>query len=133
KVIDDVSFEVRKGEILGIAGLMGAGRTELVMSLFGAYAGASEGTVEISGRPVRIRHTEDAIKHGMALVSEDRKKYGLVLPMDIKSNVTLASLKGTSSAGVIDPNREIASGEQYMQSLRIKANSVETVVGTLSG
>jgi len=133
KVIDDVSFEVRKGEILGIAGLMGAGRTELVMSLFGCYAGASVGTVEIDGKRVRIRNTEEAIKHGMALVSEDRKKYGLVLSMDIKSNVTLASLRSISSGGLIDPNKEIASGEQYFRSLRIKANSVETVVGTLSG
>jgi len=133
KVIDDVSFEVRKGEILGIAGLMGAGRTELVMSLFGAYAGASVGEVDIDGKRVRIRNTEDAIKHGMALVSEDRKKYGLVLNMDIKSNVTLASLRGISSGGLIDSNKDIASGEQYVRSLRIKANSVETVVGTLSG
>ena len=133
KVIDNVSFEVRRGEILGIAGLMGAGRTELVMSLFGSYAGASSGEVEIDGKRVKIKKTEDAIKHGLALVSEDRKKYGLVLPMDIKSNVTLASLRSVSSGGLIDPNREIANGETYIKQLKIKANSVETVVGTLSG
>jgi D-xylose transport system ATP-binding protein len=133
KVVDNVTFEVRKGEILGIAGLMGAGRTELVMSLFGSYAEAGHGAVEIEGRPVHIQNTSDAIKHGLALVSEDRKKYGLVLPMDIKSNVTLASLGKISAGGLIDPNNEIASGEQYIRSLRIKANSVETIVGTLSG
>ncbi len=133
KVIDNVSFEVRQGEILGIAGLMGAGRTELVMSLFGSYAGASSGEIEIDGKRVKIKKTEDAIKHGLALVSEDRKKYGLVLPMDIKSNVTLASLRSVSSGGLIDPNREIAHGETYIKQLKIKANSVETVVGTLSG
>jgi D-xylose transport system ATP-binding protein len=133
KVIDNVSFEVRKGEILGIAGLMGAGRTELVMSLFGSYAGANAGEIEIEGKRVKIKSTEDAIKHGMALVSEDRKKYGLVLPMDIKSNVTLASLSRISPGGLIDHNREIASGEQYIKQLKIKANSVETIVGTLSG
>ncbi len=133
KVIDNVSFEVRRGEILGIAGLMGAGRTELVMSLFGSYAGASSGEVEIDGKRVKIKKTEDAINHGLALVSEDRKKYGLVLPMDIKSNVTLASLRSVSSGGLIDPNREIANGETYIKQLKIKANSVETVVGTLSG
>ncbi|MBO9599076.1 MAG: ATP-binding cassette domain-containing protein, partial [Cohnella sp.] len=103
KVIDDVSFEVRKGEIFGIAGMMGAGRTELVMSLFGSYPGRSAGTVEIEGKPVRIQNTEQAIKAGLALVSEDRKKYGLVLGMDIKSNMTLASLKSVSSGGLINP------------------------------
>lgn len=133
KVVDDVSFEVRRGEILGIAGLMGAGRTELVMSLFGAYEGASSGEVTIDGKPVRIRSTEQAIRLGMALVSEDRKKYGLVLPMNIKENVTLASLREVAHASVLDQNREIAEGEKAIESLKIKANSVETVVGTLSG
>lgn len=133
KVIDDVSFEVRKGEIFGIAGMMGAGRTELVMSLFGSYAGRSFGTVEIDGKPVRIQNTEQAIKAGLALVSEDRKKYGLVLGMDIKSNMTLASLKSVSSGGFINHNQEVANGNSYIRSLRIKANSVETIVGTLSG
>jgi D-xylose transport system ATP-binding protein len=132
-VIDNISFEVRKGEIFGIAGLMGAGRTELVMSLFGSYPGASSGTVEIEGRPVRIKNTQQAIKAGLALVSEDRKKFGLVLGMDIKSNVTMASLGRISPMGVIDPNREIASADHSIQSLKIKANSVETIVGTLSG
>lgn len=133
KVIDNISFEVRKGEIFGIAGMMGAGRTELVMSLFGSYAGRSFGTVEIDGKPVRIDSTEQAIKAGLALVSEDRKKYGLVLGMDIKSNMTLASLKSVSAGGVINPNQEVANGNAYIRSLRIKANSVETIVGTLSG
>lgn len=133
KVVDNVSFEVRKGEILGIAGLMGAGRTELIMSIFGAYEGQSKGTVEIEGKPVKIKNTEHAIKHGLALVSEDRKRFGLVLGMDIKSNVTLASLLKISPLGIIDENQEIASGDQYIKSLRIKANSVETIVGTLSG
>jgi len=133
KVIDDVSFEVRKGEIFGIAGMMGAGRTELVMSLFGSYPGRSTGTVEIEGKPVRIHNTEQAIKAGLALVSEDRKKYGLVLEMDIKSNMTLASLRSISSAGFINHNQEVVNGNSYIRSLRIKANSVETIVGTLSG
>lgn len=133
KVIDNISFEVRKGEIFGIAGLMGAGRTELVMSLFGSYPGVSKGEVQIDGKKIRIRNTQQAIKAGMALVSEDRKKYGLVLGMDIKSNISMASLSRISPMGVIDHNREIHSGNEYLNSLRIKANSVETVVGTLSG
>lgn len=133
KVVDNVSFEVRKGEILGIAGLMGAGRTELVMSLFGSYPGTASGHVEIDGKPVWIKHTQHAIKEGMALVTEDRKKFGLVLGMDVKSNVTIASLNKIASGGVIDPNREIMRGNEYIRSLQIKANSVETIVGTLSG
>lgn len=133
KVIDNLSFEVRKGEILGIAGLMGAGRTELVMSLFGSYSGQSFGTVEIEGKQVKLKNTQQAIKAGLALVSEDRKKFGLVLGMDIKSNVSLASLGAISSGGVLRHNEEIAAGNQYLRSLRVKANSVETVVGTLSG
>ncbi|HEY8530309.1 MAG TPA: xylose ABC transporter ATP-binding protein [Paenibacillaceae bacterium] len=132
-VIRDVSFEVRKGEIFGIGGLMGAGRTELVMSLFGAYPGESRGEVEIEGKPVKIRSVGDAIRAGMGLVSEDRKKYGLVLGMNVKSNVSLASLPDFSWRGVIDHNRETASGLQAMNTLRIKANSPETIVGTLSG
>lgn len=133
KVIDNLSFEVRKGEILGIAGLMGAGRTELVMSLFGSYSGQSYGTVEMEGKPVKLKNTQQAIKAGLALVSEDRKKYGLVLGMDVKSNVSLASLGAVSSSGILRHNEEIAAGNQYLRSLRIKANSVETIVGTLSG
>lgn len=133
KVIDNLSFELRQGEILGIAGLMGAGRTELVMSLFGSYAGGNTGTVEIEGRPVKLKNTQQAIKAGLALVSEDRKKYGLVLGMDIKSNVSLASLGTISSGGVLRQNEEIAAGNQYLNSLRVKASSVETIVGTLSG
>jgi D-xylose transport system ATP-binding protein len=132
-VIRDVSFEVRKGEIFGIGGLMGAGRTELVMSLFGAYPGESSGEVEIEGRPVNIRSVKDAIREGMGLVSEDRKKYGLVLGMNVKSNVSLASLPAFSRLGVIDHNRETAGGLNAIATLRIKANSPETIVGTLSG
>jgi len=133
KVIHNASFEVRKGEILGISGLMGSGRTELVMSLFGAYRGKSDGEVQIDGEKVKIDSTEKAIKHGLALVSEDRKKFGLVLNMDIKSNVTMASLNSISSWGSINKNEEIAKGNEYLKSLRVKANSVETIVGTLSG
>ncbi len=133
KVIDSVSFQVRKGEILGIAGLMGSGRTELVMSLFGAYAGLSQGTIEIDGKAAKNKSVKHAIENGLALVSEDRKKFGLVLNMDIQNNVTLPSLRRISSYGMINQNEEIHSGNQYLKQLRIKAPSVETVVGTLSG
>ncbi|MFD2670764.1 xylose ABC transporter ATP-binding protein [Marinicrinis sediminis] len=132
-VIEDVSFDLREGEILGIAGLMGAGRTELVMSLFGAYEGKASGSVFINGKPVTIRTTHQAIQAGLAYVSEDRKKFGLVLGMDIKKNVTLSSLQNISNLSVIDNNQEVASGDEYIQSLKIKAPSSETIVGTLSG
>ncbi|RXZ84012.1 xylose ABC transporter ATP-binding protein [Paenibacillaceae bacterium] len=133
KVIDNVSFAVRRGEIVGIAGLMGAGRTELVMSLFGAYGSKIEGNVEMEGKTVAIRNTGEAIEAGIALVSEDRRKYGLVLDMDIKSNISLASLKGVSRAGVIHDNKVIHSAYHYRDSLKIKAHSIEAVVATLSG
>lgn len=133
KVIDNVSFQVRKGEIVGIAGLMGAGRTELVMSLFGAYPGRKEGEVEIQGRKVQIRDTEAAIRHGLALVSEDRKKYGVVLNMSIQHNITLASMNQVAAWGTINESKEIYFANSYLASLKIKANSIETIVGTLSG
>lgn len=133
KVIDDISIEVRKGEILGISGLMGAGRTELMMSIFGVYAGRSQGKVSIDGKKVSIKDAQDAIREGLALVSEDRKKYGLVMNMDIMKNTSIASLKAVSKWGTINENKEIQSAKTYLQSLKIKANSIETVVGTLSG
>lgn len=133
KIVKDVSFEVKSGEILGIAGLMGAGRTELVMGLFGAYGNQATGRISVEGKPVTIKSTEHAIKEGIALVSEDRKKYGLVLNMDIQQNISLPSLKSITTLGTISQNQEIKSARSYLESLRIKANSVETVVGTLSG
>ncbi|MGO4269747.1 ATP-binding cassette domain-containing protein, partial [Paenibacillus sp. TAF58] len=133
KVIDKVSFEVRKGEILGISGLMGAGRTELMMGLFGAYDGVSQGTISIDGKAVKIKSPQDAIREGLALVSEDRKKFGLVLNMNIQKNTSIASLKAVSDWGVINENKEVQNANTYLQSLKIKAGSVETVVGTLSG
>lgn len=133
RIIRDVHFTVRKGEILGIAGLMGAGRTELVTSLFGAYGGKSEGDVQIEGRVVNIRTVADAIRAGIGLVSEDRKRQGLVLGMDVKTNTTLATMDRVSRFGVINDNEEIKWSQKYVQELRTKTSSVETPVGTLSG
>ncbi len=133
QVVRDISFEARSGEILGIAGLMGSGRTELVMSLFGAYPGKAEGHVELDGKPVKFQNTGQAIRAGMALVSEDRKKDGLVLGMSIQNNLSMPSLGRLSPRGVIDENREVKEAWHYHHSLRVKAPSVETIVGTLSG
>jgi len=130
---DDVSFEVRKGEILGVAGLMGAGRTELVMSLFGVWGKKQSGEMRLDGNGVTIRSAHDAIRAGIALVSEDRKRYGLVLGMDVKENSTLASLDRLSKLGVIDKNEEIKSADRYAKELRTKTPSLEQKVGNLSG
>ncbi|MFC0215077.1 xylose ABC transporter ATP-binding protein [Paenibacillus chartarius] len=133
KIIRDVNFSVRKGEILGIAGLMGAGRTELVTSIFGAYEGRTEGEVRIEGRTVSIRSVSDAIRAGIGLVSEDRKRQGLVLTMDVKTNTTMATMDRVSRFGIINENEEIKWGQKYVQELRTKTSSLETPVGTLSG
>lgn len=133
KVIDNVSFSLRSGEILGIAGLMGAGRSELVMSLFGAYEGRSEGTVLIEGKNVKIKSIKHAINEGLALVTEDRKRLGLVLDMDVKKNTTLPNLNKISRFGTINENEEIKASEKYVKELKTKTASLETKVGTLSG
>ncbi|MDQ3584180.1 MAG: ATP-binding cassette domain-containing protein [Acidobacteriota bacterium] len=133
KLTDGVSFEVRRGEVLGIAGLMGAGRSELLMGIFGAHAGRTSGDVLIEGRPVKINHPAEAIKQGLGFVTEDRKRFGLVLDQTILNNMTLAGLKNISGRFVTDVDAEAAAGNRSMTDLRVKANSVFTVAGTLSG
>jgi D-xylose transport system ATP-binding protein len=133
KVIDNVSFSVRQGEILGIAGLMGAGRSELVMSLFGAYEGKASGKVRVEGKEVKIKSVADAIRAGLALVTEDRKRLGLVLGMDVKKNTTLANLSKISRLGVVNQNEEIKWSRKYVKELKTKTTSLEVAVGNLSG
>lgn len=133
KLVDGVSFSVRKGEVVGIAGLMGAGRSELLMSLFGAHRGKTSGEILIEGAKVNISTPADAIRHGIGFVTEDRKRLGLVLEQTILNNMTLAGLKEISGAFLTNRQRETAAGERVKKDLRVKANSVETVVGTLSG
>ena len=134
--LEEVSFEVRRGEILGIAGLMGAGRTELISTIFGAYSGRWRGKVFIDGVPVQIHSPYQAIQHGLGLVSEDRKRYGLLLDVDVVRNMTLASLGASSdlvSYGVIDDNAASQKSEQYVDSLQIKTTSLNVPVNHLSG
>ncbi len=133
KVIDDVSFVLRKGEILGISGLMGAGRTELFTSLFGGYKGKKQGTVFIDGKETIIRNPADAIKVGMAYVSEDRKKYGLVLGMDIIKNSTLVALRKLTKLNIIDHALEIKSAEEITKRMKLKTPDLEVKVSQLSG
>ena len=134
--LKDISFEVRRGEILGIAGLMGAGRTELISTIFGAYEGRWRGEMTIDGTAVHIHSPHEAIQHGMALVSEDRKRYGLLLDVDIIGNMTLASLSSSSditSHGIINENMAFKKSEHYADSLQIKTTSLEAPVNHLSG
>ncbi|MDS2171451.1 multiple monosaccharide ABC transporter ATP-binding protein [Nesterenkonia sp. CL21] len=133
-VVDGASLYVRAGEVVGIAGLMGAGRTELAMSVFGRSWGREiTGTVSMHGKPVQIRDVSDAIEHGIAYVSEDRKQYGLNLIEDVRRNVTAAGLKKLAPAGWVNANEEIAVAERYRSSLNIKSPSVLSVVEKLSG
>ena len=130
---DGITFSVRKGEILGIAGLMGAGRTELVSSLFGAWGQRVRGECTLGGKRIDARAPSGAIGAGLGLLSEDRKRYGLVLGMDVRENSTLASLRAISRAGVIDKNEEIKRADRYVNELRTKTPSLEQRVRNLSG
>ena len=133
KLVDGVSFSVNRGEVLGIAGLMGAGRSDLLMTLFGAHAGRSSGEIFVGGKRIDIRSPAEAIKHGIGFVTEDRKRFGLVLDQTILNNMTLAGLTRISGRFVTSIDAEAAAGERSMKDLRVKAPSVFTSVGTLSG
>ena len=134
--LENINFEVRRGEILGIAGLMGAGRTELISTIFGVYEGRWRGEIVIEDATVNIHSPREAIQHGIALVSEDRKRYGLLLDVDVVRNMTLASLGPSSditSHGIIDDNTAFEKSEHYVDSLQIKTTSLEVPVNHLSG
>ncbi len=133
-VVDDVSITVRAGEIVGIAGLMGAGRTEFAMSLFGhSYGTRISGKVFMRGQEIRTRTVSEAIANGLAYATEDRKTYGLNLIDDIKRNISMASLKKLEKAGLVDDNEEFAVANQYRKSMNIKAPTVLAKTGKLSG
>ena len=134
--LENVSFEVRRGEILGIAGLMGAGRTELISTIFGANSGKWSGEVFIAGKPLQIHSPHAAIQQGIALVSEDRKRYGLLLDADVTRNMTLPSLDLSAdlvTRGIINHNAAAEKSAHYVDSLQIKTTSLEIPVNHLSG
>jgi putative multiple sugar transport system ATP-binding protein len=134
KVVDDVSINVRAGEVVGIYGLMGAGRTELAMSIFGrSYGIGISGSLTLKGEELTLKSPKQAIAAGLAYVTEDRKGNGLVLTNSIKTNTTLANLKAISKATFIDKDKEYLVADEYKQKLRTKAPSVEQLVGNLSG
>ena len=134
KMVQDVSFELHKGEILGFSGLMGAGRTELAMSIFGkSYGTKISGQVFINGKEVKLNTVQEAIDNKLAYVTEDRKGNGLILSKSIKMNTSLANMKGISNGKVIDADKEYAIAEEYRKKLKTKCPSVEQNVGNLSG
>ncbi|MEV0994419.1 multiple monosaccharide ABC transporter ATP-binding protein [Nonomuraea sp. NPDC050202] len=134
KVVHGAALMLRRGEIVGLAGLMGAGRTELAMSLFGRTYGVHiSGKIFKDGKPIEIRNVQDAINHGIAYASEDRKRYGLNLIQDIKTNISAAGLKGLAKRGWVNDNEEYRVAEEFHKSMNIKAPSVNSVVGQLSG
>ncbi len=134
KVVDDVSISIRHGEVVGVAGLIGAGRTELAMSVFGrSYGQKITGTILINGVPVRLSNIPQAIEHGLAYVTEDRKGNGLVTLNSIKHNVTLSRMEFVSRRGIIDKDMETIRAREQKDQLNIKAPNVEQLVGNLSG
>lgn len=134
KVCDGVNIKVRSGEVVGISGLMGSGRTELAMSIFGKSYGTNiSGQLLINGQEVHLKNVQDAIAHKIAYVSEDRKNDGLILSNPIRVNTTLANLKSISPMGRIDKDKERQVAEEYREKLQIKTPSCEQIVGNLSG
>lgn len=134
KVVDDASFNLRKGEILAFCGPMGAGRTELMMSIFGkSYGANASGEAFLHGKKITLASPHDAIKKGIGYVSEDRKALGLVLIQTVKNNITNSSLPQLSRMGILDSNAEVEAAERYRHSLNIKTPSIDQLVQNLSG
>ena len=134
KRVNDVSFSLRRGEILGIAGLVGAGRTEAVQCLFGVWPGRWQGEIFIDGQPVSISNCQQAIAHGIAMVPEDRKKDGIVPVMAVGKNITLEALNQfTGAMSSLDDAAEQHCIQQSIQRLKIKTSSPELAIGRLSG
>jgi putative multiple sugar transport system ATP-binding protein len=133
-VINDVSMNIRKGEVVGIAGLMGAGRTEFAMSIFGrSWGHYLGGQVLKDGREIDVSTIPKAVDNGIAYVTEDRKTYGLILMNDVKTNITLAHLEGVSNAGVLIAPKEIMVANEFRDALAIKTPSVKQIAVNLSG
>ncbi len=132
KLVQDVSFELRRGEILGFAGLMGAGRTETARAIFGADE-VQSGSIEINGRPAHITSPQDAVAHGIGYLSEDRKRYGLALGLAVKDNVVLATYEEFQKGPFVNARKAEQRTREYVDRLNIKTPSVDQLVRNLSG
>ncbi|KAA9131043.1 sugar ABC transporter ATP-binding protein [Marinihelvus fidelis] len=133
RLLDSVSFDVREGEVLGIFGLMGAGRTELLETVFGLHPGLGDGQLLVDGEPASVRSPADAIAHGLALGPEDRKHEGLVLGMSVADNTSLASLPRFTRRGFIDRRAELAMVDESNRRFRVKTPSSHEIIRNLSG
>ncbi|MGC8781432.1 MAG: sugar ABC transporter ATP-binding protein [Anaerolineae bacterium] len=131
-LVNDVSFEVRRGEIVGLAGLVGAGRSELAQVLFGIYP-AEGGTIEIEGKPVVISAPRQALARGLAYVPEDRQRQGLILPMTVRENISLAILETLTRLGFVRDREEDQIAQTYVDRLQIRTPSLQQRVMNLSG
>jgi ribose transport system ATP-binding protein len=132
-LLKNISFNLNKGEILGIFGLMGAGRTELMETIFGLHLKRAAGNILIEGKRLNIRSTTDAIKAGLALVPEDRKKDGLVLGLDVRTNICLTTLDDMQTMGLLNNKKESSLAKKYTADLRIKTSSDKQLAKNLSG
>ncbi|MCI1674740.1 MAG: sugar ABC transporter ATP-binding protein [Ancrocorticia sp.] len=134
KIVDNANLDVHVGEIVGLAGLIGAGRTELAMSVFGhQYGSKAHGTIYLKGKEVRLNSVSSAIAHGLAYATEDRKTYGLNVIQTIRENTSAASLRKISHHGVIDKAVEKSAAEKYRREFNTKSTGIEVPVGNLSG
>lgn len=133
KLLNGVSFQLSKGEILGIFGLMGAGRTELLETIFGLHNGSASGAVYLDGRQVNINSPSQAMQAGIALVPEDRKKDGLVLDFDVKTNISITTLSQLQQGGLLNKAKEKLLADEYISSLQIKTPSAKQLAKNLSG
>ena len=134
KIVNDVSFYIRKGEIVGFAGLMGAGRTEIAMAVFGgAYGQKISGKVIINGKPVNTHTVKSTIDSGIAYLTEDRKKMGLSLIHSVKDNITIVNLKQFTKWGVINRDHEVSEALKFKEEMGVRASSIGQIAGTLSG
>ena len=131
--LKDISFHLRRGEILGIAGLMGAGRTELLECLFGSSPTPPQGRILLEGREVRFKHPAEARDAGVALVTEDRKRLGLFAHMSVGANITMCTLPEAATAGLVQPRRERRMAEGVVQQLAVKTAGIGSAVTSLSG
>lgn len=132
RMVKDVSFKLRRGEILGFAGLMGAGRTETARAIFGADP-VQSGTVKVFGTPVRIRSPQDAVSHKIGYLSEDRKRYGLALNLTVKENAVLASYENFEKTLMIQAKEVEKTADEYVKKLKIKTPSLDQIIRNLSG